>query len=231
LLLNYVHLLEKLSDLSEASSASHIASLKSAASHLMELRYNVRMLVSESETELVRLTRALSVEKQTAVRAAEDEVIMKTRLDSQIQKRERLSAVLELAKKISEIGSKLYCNTSAQSVTSFKKPALTIDMVDSAFSEFFQMIQDSFFAEYAVYGLDLVIIASLSPLIKRLLIGWDPLRDPKFGIELFQKWRWILRRGAVNVKKASQKDHARSMSAFETMMYEIWLPKVRQVVK
>ena len=223
--------------MSEASSASHIAALKATASHLMELRYNVRMLVSESETELVRLTKALSLEKQNAQRAAEDESVMQKRLSLQRQKRERLSAALDLAKRISADSSKLYSTTSAPSVSSLKKPPLTIAMVDSAFSEHFETIQDSLIAEFKEYGLDLLVIASVGPLIKRLLVGWDPLRDPKFCIELFQKWRLVLRQGAkagapASIKKySSQKEQVRSMSAFENMMYDIWLPRVRQAIK
>lgn len=226
----------ELTDMSEASSASHIAALKATASHLMELRYNVRMLVSESETELVRLTKALSLEKQNAQRAAEDESVMQKRLSLQRQKRERLSAALDLAKRISADSSKLYSTTSAPSVSSLKKPPLTIAMVDSAFSEHFETIQDSLIAEFKEYGLDLLVIASVGPLIKRLLVGWDPLRDPKFCIELFQKWRLVLRQGAkagapASIKKySSQKEQVRSMSAFENMMYDIWLPRVRQAI-
>ncbi|KAJ3079538.1 hypothetical protein HDU99_010659, partial [Rhizoclosmatium hyalinum] len=55
-------------NMNDLSTGAQIAALREAASHLVELRYNVRTMASEAELDLVRLSKALTLETKTLAR-------------------------------------------------------------------------------------------------------------------------------------------------------------------
>ncbi|KAI9339195.1 GC-rich sequence DNA-binding factor-like protein-domain-containing protein [Zopfochytrium polystomum] len=221
-----------LEDLSEATSASHIAALKLAASNLMELRYNVRMLVSESETELIRLTKAMHLEQTNAQRAKDEEAAMNLRIQQHRQERQQLAGLMAQARSIKEIGQKLLAETApAPSIATPKKPALTVALVDSTFSDYFQKLQDHHYVEYFNHGVDAIVMSILAPILKRLFIAWDPLADPDFAVAFFHKWRKLFRRDASSSPmRRSAPNSLRVMSPYENLLHSFWLPKLRQTI-
>ncbi|KAI8828268.1 GC-rich sequence DNA-binding factor-like protein-domain-containing protein [Chytriomyces cf. hyalinus JEL632] len=224
----------ELENMAEATSVSRIAALKEAASHLVELRYNVRTMASEAELDLVRLSKAMTLEANQVSRADSEISAMKKRIELLDLKKVRLKQVIELAGHVVEEGKKLERKSYHEENAS---ESIAHDM-DVAFGALFRRIHTDFFDEYVEHRLDTLVVGAMAPLIKKMLSGWVPLQNPKFGLENFRNWRILFR---FSVKKGgitengcgssrSNAETVRSMTPFESMMYNIWLPKVRQDV-
>ncbi|KAJ3236407.1 hypothetical protein HDU81_010790 [Chytriomyces hyalinus] len=224
----------ELENMAEATSVSRIAALKEAASHLVELRYNVRTMASEAELDLVRLSKAMTLEANQVSRADSEISAMKKRIEVLDLKKVRLKQVIELAGHVVEEGKKLERKSYHGDDAS---ESIAHDM-NVAFGALFHRIQTDFFDEYVEHRLDTLVVGAMAPLIKKMLFRWAPLQDPKFGLENFRNWRTLFRfsvkkRGITENGVGSNRTNAetvRSMAPFESMMYNIWLPKVRQDV-
>ncbi|KAI9329481.1 GC-rich sequence DNA-binding factor-like protein-domain-containing protein [Obelidium mucronatum] len=217
----------ELNNMAELASGAQIAALREAASHLVELRYNVRTMASESEIDLMRLSKALALENKNLARADQEIDSMKKRVEMLGAKRVRLAQVIELAQKVVEEGKRLEKSVMLRG----SGGVISSDEIDSAFSSLFQRIQTDYFDEYVEHRLDSLVVGAMAPLIKRMLLDWSPLQDPFFGLDSFRKWRKLFRfsvKSADGNRRMESSDHLRSMTPFESMMYNIWLPKVRQ---
>ncbi|KAJ1555877.1 hypothetical protein HK405_011330 [Cladochytrium tenue] len=210
----------ELADMSEAASATQIASLRSSASHLLELRYNVRMLVGESETELVRLTKALALERSAQDKAADEERLMAQRAQELRERRARLATAVDVVRRVAGSAKQLLVVGSAD---------LEVALVQRALHPDLDLLRSDHLPEFREYHLDAAVAAGLSPVLKRLLSTWEPLEDPEFALEVLKPWKALLRAPVVP-QGVGRNEPARSMTPFESMLYEIWLPKVRQAV-
>jgi len=50
-------------------------------------------------------------------------------------------------------------------------------------------LQRDFEMEYKAYDLVTLSIAVVLPMVKKYFTGWQPLSDPKFGIDIMAKWK------------------------------------------
>ncbi|KAJ3287503.1 hypothetical protein HDU79_005648 [Rhizoclosmatium sp. JEL0117] len=219
-------------NMNDLSTGAQIAALREAASHLVELRYNVRTMASEAELDLVRLSKALTLETKTLARVDSEMEGMRRRVVGVQGRRERLVAVVQVAEVVVETGKKL---EKACLLNNSGGGKVTAAEIDDAFGALFARIQGEFFDEYVEYRLDSLVVGAMAPLIKRMLAGWVPLEEPSFGVDGFSKWKRLFRfsvKGGSStddvVKTVAKKGEMRSMTPFESMMYNIWLPKVRQ---
>ncbi|KAJ3200376.1 hypothetical protein HDU67_002117, partial [Dinochytrium kinnereticum] len=80
-------------ELTDMSEASYQAALRDSTSHLVELRHNIRMLVSECELNLVQLTRNLTLEKAKRANAEEAKIAAAKARDSAGGKIKRLGEI------------------------------------------------------------------------------------------------------------------------------------------
>lgn len=85
--------------------------------------------------------------------------------------------------------------------------------------------------------------------LRRLFIDWDPLSDPAFAVSELKRWKRHFMIDKNQTKAAngmdidvygaadstnggsSAKGSDRTMTAYETMLWTIWLPKVRSSIK
>lgn len=83
--------------------------------------------------------------------------------------------------------------------------------------------------------------------VRRLLQNWDPLGSPSFAVAELKRWRRHFLVDKTVVKSgtdvgmygsvdqsnggSSAKASDRQMTAYETMMWSIWLPRVRSAIK
>ncbi|KAJ3120527.1 hypothetical protein HK100_012754 [Physocladia obscura] len=219
----------ELENISQSTSISQIAALKEAASHLVELRYNVRTMASEAELDLVRLTRALTLETKNIAKSEMEVFTMVNRRRVLELKKTRLEIVVGIAEKVVAEGKKLEKRFMISGGGG--SSGVTLDDIDKAFSGYFQQIQSEYFDEYVEHRLDSLVIGAMAPLIKRMLLNWSPLDEPEFGLESFKKWRTLFR---FSVKKTSgdggggSSKNLRPMTPYESMMFNVWMPKVRQ---
>ncbi|KAA8916572.1 hypothetical protein TRICI_001198 [Trichomonascus ciferrii] len=78
-------------------------------------------------------------------------------------------------------------------------------------------LQVEYVEEVKQYNLDRVAVAALYPLLENKMKDWNPIENPTMFRDIFIRLRTILNGGKLN-KRAS---------LFDTMMYKLWLPKVR----
>ncbi|CAG8559836.1 7543_t:CDS:10 [Paraglomus brasilianum] len=204
----------------ELSSASEISSRpKETFTRLPELRHNLMLLADKATANLEHLTRELRIQEQRT-KVLEQEVKMKSAL---LEEKENVindfSGVFKLINECYAI-----LTSSKETVT----PSLYV------FSEPFEKLQTEYEVEYEQYGLDAVVIGLITPIFKRSIVDWDPLEDPTLNLSAFQQWLPLLkmnlpasRRLATNNSKFSSQV---AMTPYESMMYNIWLPKLRSAI-
>lgn len=102
--------------------------------------------------------------------------------------------------------------------------------------------------EYRVHRLDEIIVAALAPLLKRAWMEWDVLAEPTLYLDDLKKWKRAFRCrqrrsdtssavglfGTYSSAKPSSGlitplDEPK-MTAFETLMWTTWMPRVRSAV-
>ncbi|KAK6516475.1 hypothetical protein TWF506_006382 [Arthrobotrys conoides] len=90
--------------------------------------------------------------------------------------------------------------------------------------------------EVELYDLSEVAIAAFHPLFKSALALWDPLTDPVYLLDHIRKLRPIFNVRTLEDMEASlvtigyaEKSGKRS-TYYESMMYSIWLPKIRSTI-
>ncbi|KAI8845592.1 hypothetical protein BC829DRAFT_278112 [Chytridium lagenaria] len=149
-------------ELTDLSQASYQAALKDTTSHLMELRHNVRMLVSEAELNLVQLTRNLTLEKAKKAKAEEDKVASTKASEIAGTKIVRLKEVMGIMQEIRKGKMEL------EEVS--LNGEITEDDLDASFTEHIVRLQEGFLEEYVEYNLDEVVVAAIAHWLKGCLL-------------------------------------------------------------
>jgi tuftelin-interacting protein 11 len=101
-----------------------------------------------------------------------------------------------------------------------------------------ETLEFSFRDELETYGLSEVAVASLHPFFGRSMEAWDPLENPTYITTYLRRLHDILDIKSVSdVKALSLKDvyysrprQSKSTTPYETMIYTLWLPKVRSAI-
>lgn len=102
-----------------------------------------------------------------------------------------------------------------------------------------EKIQEEHKHDVERYGLSEAAIGALTPIFKKQMASWDPLEQPDFMVSDLQRIRIMLGlqpHEQVATKHADlDDDYGRSRrqkatSHYETLMYTIWLPKLRTTI-
>ncbi|EEH20972.1 hypothetical protein PABG_03203 [Paracoccidioides brasiliensis Pb03] len=79
------------------------------------------------------------------------------------------------------------------------------------------------------YGLSEVAVAAIHPLFRESMEEWEPLKDPAYLVSNLQRLRSILSRKPRN-KQEDEGRQRHSTTPYETMIYTLWLPRVRSAI-
>lgn len=96
-----------------------------------------------------------------------------------------------------------------------------------------ETMQFEFRDEVADFGLSEVAVAAIHPLFKRDLEDWDPLQQPMHLVPHLRRLRGILGIDKSDIALTNGLDdfgarrRAKSTTPYESLIYTIWLPKVR----
>lgn len=88
------------------------------------------------------------------------------------------------------------------------------------FSPLVSQLLVEFSAEASKYRLDEIVVAAVAPMVRRLLAQWNPLQDPVGIASTLQTWKHALKVNATDD----------SMTSYETLLWNIWLPRVRTTI-
>ncbi|CAG8488156.1 14243_t:CDS:10 [Gigaspora rosea] len=200
----------------ELSSASQITSLTipDSSTRLPELRHNLRLIVDMSKADLEHFTRERRIQNERTKALKRDVDRVTALIEDEAGRINRLNDVMSIVNE---------CNRLLTLTISSNSPSLQL------FMDPFEKLQTKYQDEYALYELDTAVIAIVAPVFKQYMTFWDPLENPQLGLQEFQKWKGLLKTTKMML---SENDHLRelSMTPYESMMYNIWLPKVRSAI-
>ncbi|KAF8074956.1 GC-rich sequence DNA-binding factor-like protein-domain-containing protein [Lyophyllum atratum] len=190
-----------------------------------EVRHNIRLIADACKTDLDGLAREAKALEQRKQFAAQEDARLRKKVADEAELIERLQKVQLVANDI---------NAKAKELASVYEVSL------EPFSPLFYTLVDQFSREFERYRLDEIVVAAIAPLIRRMVANWDPLEDPSAFVSTFRTWRRALRVNAVEKAPESQVDVYGSktvqavpvptealMTPFESLLWNVWLPRVR----
>ena len=226
-----------------------------------EVRHNIRLIADTCKGELNGLAReakALQVRKEFA---ASEDARLRKKIEYEAEREYNLSfPVKNCADILALVISRLQrVQLIAADVNSMSKElTATYEVSLEPFSPLFHSFIDQYEREFDRYQLDELVVAAITPLVRRMVTAWDPLKDPTGLISTFRGWRRALK---VNHEEhvpqnqmsvyASETTPARPdvyesfsfnnsssesfssdthMTYFESLLWNVWLPKVRTTI-
>ncbi|GES77671.1 TFP11-domain-containing protein [Rhizophagus clarus] len=211
----------------EISSTSQISSqaIPDTSSRLPELRHNLRLIVDMSKADLEHFTREHRVQTERTKTLKKEMARVTAQVNDETKKIKRLGEIMSIIKDCSR---RLTVSLSSDS------PSLEL------FSDAFEKLQNEYSNEFTLYNLDTAVIAIITPIVKQNMISWEPLKDPNFKLLLeFQKWKELFKTNPpitnapsdrFNYDPTYKRFSEITMTPYESMMYSVWLPKIRSAI-
>lgn len=177
-----------------------------------ELVYNLNLLVDLAESEIIQIDRQQRFENDNVVNMTHELV----RLEKVCIEEENEINNLEHVCKIID-----RCKAGLQPD---KDEALTLKGLILCF----QTLQDNYYEEYKLYGLEKLVIPLGFPLLSRHFSAWHPFINPTYGIDVVKLWKNVLEENKQNTNFNSEQQ--RSMGPFERLIWEVWMPHLRTAI-
>ncbi|KAI9858195.1 MAG: hypothetical protein M1813_007844 [Trichoglossum hirsutum] len=120
---------------------------------------------------------------------------------------------------------------------SFANPRVLEQHLDKVVSSL-ETLEVNFQDEIENYGLSEIAVAAIHPLFRTAMDYWDPLEDPLYLVGHIHRLRNILRlKTEADVRELNRQNgrlsrsySSKSTTHYQTMMYHLWLPKVRSAI-
>ncbi|NXQ39667.1 TFP11 protein, partial [Catharus fuscescens] len=177
---------------------------------LPELEHNLQLLIDITEQEIIQSDRQLQYERDMVVNLSHEIQKMAEVLSHEEKAISNLSKVLDMVEE---------CERRMQ--PGCENP-LTLDEC----AKIFETLQDKYYEEYRMSDRVDLAVAIVYPLMKEYFKNWDPLKDCTYGTEIIAKWKSLLE----NDQLLSHSGQDLSTDAFHRLMWEIWMPYVRNIV-
>ncbi|KAF8141606.1 TFP11-domain-containing protein [Boletus edulis] len=211
----------ELASLAEISLASWTPSTD--PTRIPEVRHNLRLIATACKTDLDGLARE--------AKALEDRKRFIVEEDARL--RRKLTAEAELISQLQQV-SLVVDEISTKSRELASVYEVTLDDFSPLFSKLLQ-----FPAEFDKYRLDEIVVAAITPTVRRIVAQWNPLVDPSTLVSTFRTWKQALKvnlaeqpsQTQVSLYGAGAVDRTpvveQPMTPFESLLWNVWLPKVR----
>ncbi|KAG5635788.1 hypothetical protein H0H81_010131 [Sphagnurus paluster] len=193
-----------------------------------EMRHNIRLIAEACKSDLDGLAREAKALAQRKDFANQEDARLRKKLSDEAELIERLQKVQIVANDI---------HAKSRELASMYELSL------EPFSPLFYTLVDQFSREFERYRLDEIVVAAIAPLVRRMVINWNPLEDPTAFVSTFRTWRRALRVNTEEKAPESQVDIYGSktiqiaavsiekpMTPFESLLWNVWLPKVRTCI-
>ncbi|KAH7927332.1 TFP11-domain-containing protein [Leucogyrophana mollusca] len=192
-----------------------------------EVRHNIRLIAQACKTDLDELAReAKALEERKKFIAQEDARLRKKVADEA----ELIARLQQVTLAVDEISSQ------AKELASVYEASL------DAFSPLFSRLLLQFPAEFERYRLDEIVVAAIAPIVRRTVAQWNPLHDPFGLVTTFRTWKQALKINTPSSAPQTQVDVygtrtvappapvEQPMTPFESLLWNVWLPRVRTVL-
>ncbi|XP_021078206.1 tuftelin-interacting protein 11 [Mus pahari] len=177
---------------------------------LPELEHNLQLLIERTEQEIIQSDRQLQYERDMVVSLSHELEKTAEVLAHEERVISNLSKVLALVEE---------CERRMQP---HGADPLTLDEC----ARIFETLQDKYYEEYRLADRADLAVAIVYPLVKDYFKDWHPLEDSSYGTQIISKWKSLLE----NDQLLSHSSQDLSSDAFHRLMWEVWMPFVRNVV-
>ncbi|GAA5967073.1 hypothetical protein JCM11641_000432 [Rhodosporidiobolus odoratus] len=212
---------------------------------LPELRHNLTLLTSTLSSQLRSLAREGAGVAQRRAYLAKEEERVRVKVEEQGRRVRRLEGVMRHVKRVKEMGDE--AAEVLGLLESQGQGEIEPKEVLGRFEETFGELSAVYEREYEEMGLDEVVVAALTPLLRRLWLHWDPLTSPFYTVPTLLRFRKLFlidaappdallapsndpyeeeERLAMLRKRAME----RSMTPYESLMWGVWVPKIRSAI-
>ncbi|KIJ65655.1 hypothetical protein HYDPIDRAFT_88241 [Hydnomerulius pinastri MD-312] len=215
----------EVASLAEISMASWTPSTD--PTRIPEVRHNLRLIAEACKTDLDGLAReARALEDRKRFIAQEDIRLRKKVADEA----ELISRLQQVTLVVDEVNSKA------------KELASVYEATLDDFSPLFSKLLVQFPTEFDKYRLDEIVVAAIAPIVRRIVAQWNPFQDPAGLVSTFRTWKQALKVNLAEPPLQTQIDvyGARTMAPppviekpmtpFESLLWNVWLPKVRTCI-
>ncbi|KAJ7056581.1 GC-rich sequence DNA-binding factor-like protein-domain-containing protein [Mycena amicta] len=165
-----------------------------------EVRHNIRLIADTCKTDLDGLAREAKALDERKRFVAREDLRLRKKVEEEAELIARLQQVQIVAQDI---------DAKSKELASVYEASL------EDFSPLFYKLLEQFSRELEKYRLDEIIVAAIAPLVRRIVSTWNPLAVPMELLTTFRNWKHALR---LNEKP---------MTPFESLLWNVWLPKVR----
>ncbi|XP_043831797.1 tuftelin-interacting protein 11 isoform X2 [Dromiciops gliroides] len=183
---------------------------KPQAFALPELEHNLQLLIDITEQEIIQNDRQLQYERDMVVNLTHELEKMSEVLSHEETVIANLSKVLEMVEE---------CEQRMQPDCS---NPLTLDEC----AKIFETLQEKYYEEYRMSDRVDLAVAIVYPLMKDYFKDWDPLKDCTYGTGIIAKWKSLLENDQI----LSHGGQDLAADAFHRLIWEMWMPFVRNIV-
>ncbi|KAK4686900.1 tuftelin-interacting protein 11, partial [Tremellales sp. Uapishka_1] len=195
---------------------------------LPELRHNLRLIADVAKADVEALAREGKTVNDRRRWALREEEVSRQKIMENDRRISRLTKVQEVVVTISRLAAE---QTSKQD-----EPSLL------PLAESFDALLHDFKDEYTVYKLDDVVVGAIGQVLRRAFSNWQPF-DISSDILLasLKTWRMaynlssaeedvVMVKDGVSRNGAKVLDEERVMTAWESLLWTLWMPKVRSAI-
>ncbi|KAI8805816.1 GC-rich sequence DNA-binding factor-like protein-domain-containing protein [Cladochytrium replicatum] len=226
-----------LSDAKDIQKQNQIG-LVDHSQRIPEFRHNIGLLAEMAQEDLTSTYKKVKEKERSVNQTEQDEKLMRGRYEASKEVVTRLEAVLELARECGDIAVDVLRSISPAVLAKSRRAengsaSMVVDSEDSTidfigpFRTVFEKLQGEYYDLYVEHHLDELTVAALSPIMKRLLSQWYPLLNPTFTLAGLKSIKKLL---IVETQLSKARAAEEVMTAFESMMYTIWMVKIRQAI-
>ncbi|SCZ98960.1 BZ3500_MvSof-1268-A1-R1_Chr3-1g05734 [Microbotryum saponariae] len=221
---------------------------------LPELRHNLMLLTTTLGSNLSALAReGKQVEERRKYLNVEEERVRGV-VEKQELAIERVHGVLKLVARMKVIEQEVAEVAKIILIGGEGSEQVSPNDLFNFFIDVFDELLGDYEDEYAVLQLDEIVVAAIAPLCRKLFATWDPLTSPSYAVDQLKRWKkhFLIDKheardlevkkglgeaevfGSTGMRSGDGKGLGgkgdRMMSAYETMLWTIWLPRVRTAI-
>ncbi|KAK2463587.1 hypothetical protein APHAL10511_004338 [Amanita phalloides] len=199
------------------------------STRIPEVRHNIRLIADACKSDLEGLAREAKVLEERKKYVTNEDVRLRKRIKEEAELISRLQQVSLVTNDIQSLSKEL---------------SSVYEISLEPFSPFIYKLVSQFSTELDLYQLDEIIVAAIAPLVRRMVANWNPLEDPSAFVSTFRSWRRVLRVKLTEdklpkteldvygreVTVVSEIENQEFMTPFESLMWNVWLPKVRTAI-
>ncbi|BGP14518.1 hypothetical protein JCM10213v2_002467 [Rhodosporidiobolus nylandii] len=213
---------------------------------LPELRHNLTLLTTTLSSTLKSLAREGAGVAQRRAYLAKEEQRVRALVEAQETRVRRLEQVAKVAQRVKEVaGEQAEVLKAMEGMGAQPSPEDLLKAFEEPLDELL-----GFGAEYEELGLDELVVAGLAPILRRLWSTWDALTSPTFTVPALRRFRkhFLIDSSLSSPTDAllapradpyeeeerlallRKREAERGMTPYESLMWGIWLPRVRSAI-